>query len=319
MADDSISVVVPVYNAEATLDPLVGRLERALAGRAVPYEIVLVNDGSRDASWDAIRRLAADRPRVRGIDLCRNYGQHNALLCGIREARFDVIVTLDDDLQHPPEELPRLLDVLGQGHDVVYGYPHKEQHGFLRDVASQVTKIALQKAMGAEVARRISALRAFRASLRRAFDSYRGPHVSIDVLLSWATTRFAAVAVRHEPRRVGRSNYTFRKLAAHAINMTTGFSTAPLQAVSLLGFASTLLGLLVLAFVVGRYLIEGGAVPGFPFLASIIALFAGVQLFSLGVMGEYVARMYSRLLDRPAYAVRDQVCQDTQEGRRACA
>lgn len=312
MADDSVSIVVPVYNAEATLGPLVERLEQVFARRDAPFEIVLVNDGSRDASWDAIRRLAADRPRVRGIDLCRNYGQHNALLCGIRDARHQVVVTLDDDLQHPPEELPRLLETLAAGHDVVYGYPEKEQHGFWRDVASQVTKIALQQAMGAHVARRISALRVFRASLRQAFDSYRGPHVSIDVLLSWATTRFAAVAVRHEPRRVGRSNYTLRKLAAHALNMTTGFSTAPLQAVSLLGFASTVLGLLVLAFVVLRYFLEGDPVPGFPFLASIIALFAGVQLFSLGVMGEYVARMYSRLLDRPAYAVRAQA---TQEAR----
>ncbi len=159
--------------------------------------------------------------------------------------------------------------------------------------------------MGAEIARQVSAFRAFRTVLREAFDAYRGPFVSIDVLLTWGTTRFASVPVRMAPRHSGHSGYTFRKLVAHAVNMMTGFSVLPLQLASLVGFAFTLFGLLVLFYVVGRYLIQGASVAGFPFLASIIAIFSGVQLFSLGVIGEYLARMHYRVMDRPPYSVRN--------------
>ncbi len=207
-------------------------------------------------------------------------------------------------MQHPPEEIPKLLDKLAEGYDVVYGTPQKEHHGFWRNIASQVTKLALQSSMGAETARNVSAFRAFRTQVRDAFAHYQGPFVSIDVLLTWGTTRFVAIPVRHNPRRIGMSNYTFRKLVTHALNMMTGFSVLPLQLASLIGFSLTLFGLLVLVYVVGRYLIQGGSVPGFPFLASIIAIFSGAQLFALGVIGEYLARMYFRMMERPTYVVR---------------
>jgi glycosyltransferase involved in cell wall biosynthesis len=303
----AVSVVIPVFNGAAALPELVARLGAVLDGYpagGAGCEIVLVNDGSRDASWQAIGELAVREPRVRGIDLRRNYGQHNALLCGIRAAAGAVIVTMDDDLQHPPEEIPKLLDALTEGVDVVYGAPLAEQHGLMRDMASIATKLVLEGAMGAAMARRVSAFRAFRAELRQAFAQYANPYVSIDVLLTWATSRFAAVGVRHEARRTGRSNYTFGLLARHALNMVTGFSVGPLKLASFVGFASTLLGLGVLAYVVGRYLIQGTSVPGFPFLASVIAIFSGAQLFTLGILGEYLARMHSSLMARPTYSVR---------------
>jgi glycosyltransferase involved in cell wall biosynthesis len=303
----TVSVVVPVHNSQDTLLPLVSRLVAVLHQCAAEAEIILVNDGSRDASWEMVRTAAAQVPQVRGVDLMRNYGQHNALLCGIRQARHAVIVTMDDDLQHPPEEIPKLLDRLAEGYDVVYGTPDKEQHGLWRDLASQVTKLALRGALGIGTARSVSAFRAFRSQVREAFAEYRGSYVSIDVLLTWGTTRFAAVPVRHDPRLVGESSYTFAKLVVHTLNMLTGFSTWPLQAASLIGFGFTLFGLGVLAFVIGRYLIEGGSVPGFPFLASVIAIFSGAQLFALGIMGEYLARMHTRMMEQPTYAVREQV------------
>jgi undecaprenyl-phosphate 4-deoxy-4-formamido-L-arabinose transferase len=145
----SVSVVVPVYNSEASLAELVNRLHVCLDAHGSEHEVLLVNDGSRDGSWARIQELAARDPRTHGIRLMRNYGQHNALLCGIRKARHQVIVTLDDDLQHPPEEIPRLLARLTPDVDVVYGTPEREQHGLLRDLASQITKLALQQTMGA--------------------------------------------------------------------------------------------------------------------------------------------------------------------------
>ena len=300
---ESVSVVVPVYNSEQIIPQFVARLEPVLCALTSRFELIVVNDGSRDGSWSVIRDMAARHPWIRGITLMRNYGQHNALLAGIRAARGDVIVTMDDDLQHPPEEIPKLLAKLTEGYDVVYGTPGTEAHYLGRVLASRITKLALRSAMGSAVARHVSAFRAFRARVRESFAGYRSPYVCIDVLLTWGTARFATVVVRHDARLIGESNYTVRKLVVHALNMMTGFSTVPLQLASIVGFAFTFVGLAVFSFVVGRYVIQGGSVPGFPFLASIIAMFSGAQLFALGILGEYLARMHFRTMERPAYVV----------------
>jgi glycosyltransferase involved in cell wall biosynthesis len=300
----TLSVVIPVYNSEQSLPILVDRLAGILPGIAERYEVILVDDASRDGSAAAIRQATRRHGWIRGVFLMRNYGQHNALLCGIRRASYEWIVTIDDDLQNPPEEISKLLELLSNGCDVVYGYPLKENHGLLRDIASRMTKIALQEAMGVETAARVSGFRAFRTVLRDAFATYRGPYVSIDVLLTWGTTRFTAVPVDNPPRALGVSNYTVRRLVIHAMNMITGFTTLPLQAASILGFVFALFGMLVLVYVLVRYLILGGSVPGFPFLASTIAIFSGVQLFALGMIGEYLARVHFRLMDKPSYTVR---------------
>lgn len=309
----NLSIIIPVYNGAAPLPDLMRRLAATLSARPEPFEVILINDGSRDNSWDVIRDLSAQYDCLHGINLMRNYGQHNALLCGIRAARGRFVVTMDDDLQHPPEEIPRLLAALSEDVDVVYGTPLQEQHGLWRDLASQITKLSLQHAMGAATARKVSAFRAFRAQLAQAFVAYQSPFVSIDVLLTWATTRFTSVPVRHDPRRHGVSNYTFRKLVTHALNMLTGFSTWPLQIASMIGFAFTLFGLGVLGFVLGRYVLEGSAVAGFPFLASMIAVFSGAQLFALGIIGEYLARMHFRSMGRPSSVVRDIVGQSEED------
>jgi undecaprenyl-phosphate 4-deoxy-4-formamido-L-arabinose transferase len=313
----SVSVIIPVYNGALSLRDLVAQLAEVLPTLAESYEIIFVEDDGKDNSWDVIRELAQQYPFVRGFKHMRNYGQHNALLWGIRQARYEIIVTMDDDLQHPPQEIHKLLDKLAEGFDVVYGTPQREQHGFLRDMASQVTKIALQSAMGVDVARNVSAFRTFRTQLRDAFIGYYSPFVSIDVLLTWGTTRFAAIPARHEPRRMGTSNYTLRKLIIHALNMMTGFSTLPLQIASVMGFALTAFGFLILIYVFGRLLFEQ-SVPGFPFLASVIAIFSGAQLFALGIMGEYLARMHVRIMGRPSSVVREttETSAETQEAAR---
>jgi len=299
----SISVVTPVYNGEASVGELCRRLAEVLPRISAQHEIILVNDGSRDRSWQMISELCSRSPVVRGLNLMRNYGQHNALLCGIRAAKYDLVVTMDDDLQHPPEEIPRLLARLEEGFDVVYGAPKAEQNGLMRALASRITRLALSTAVGSDVAKNVSAFRVFPTQLREAFAAYQSPFVSIDVLLTWATTRFGATTVAFQPRHSGSSNYTFTKLVRHAFDMMTGFSTAPLQLASLIGFTCTLFGLAVFIYVFVRFCLEG-SVPGFPFLASIIAIFSGAQLFALGVIGEYLARMHFRSMKRPAYVVR---------------
>lgn len=299
-----ISVVVPVYNSSSLLPKLVKELEAVLPDCSTGFEIILVNDASRDQSWEVISELSKSHQRVRGINLMRNVGQHNALLCGIRAAECEIIVTIDDDLQNPPAEITRLLEKLDEGFDVIYGFPEREQHGLLRNLASRMTKLVLQNAMGTDIARKISSFRVFRTQVREAFHQYRGPFVSIDVLLTWGTTRFSALQVRHVPREEGASGYSLYSLVVHALNMMTGFSVLPLQIASFTGFIFTVFGLVTLAFVIGRYMIQGSPVPGFPFLASIVAIFSGAQLFALGIIGEYLARMHFRMMDRPTYTIR---------------
>lgn len=299
-----LSVVIPVYGDGAALPELTDRLLNVFAAdpRAQRREIIFVNDGSPGATWAVIERLASAHACVRAINLSRNFGQQNALLAGLRIARGDIIVTVDDDLQHPPETVPRLLDRLSD-YDLVYGVPVGRVRGFARNLFAGVMKAALSSVFGAKQGRLVSAYRAFRGSLRPVFDQVQSPHVSIDVLLGWATTRVGGVSVQFAERRYGASGYTLRRLMSLVLSLVTGFSVWPLRLASVLGLLASLFGLFVLAFVLTRYFRDGAPVQGFPFLASISAIFAGVQLFALGVIGEYVARMYYRLMDRPPYVI----------------
>ncbi len=299
----TVSVVIPVYRAEPTLLDLYSQLSDAMSRITAAFEIIFVEDGGGDGSWSIIERLARTDHRVRDIRMSRNYGQHNALLCGIRAAKYGIILTMDDDLQHPVGEIAPMLAALTPEYDVVYGAPQEEQHGLLRNLASRLTKIALANTMGAETARNVSAFRVFRTRLREGFQEYRSPSVSIDVLLTWTTTRFTAIKVRHALRTKGVSGYTPGKLIRHAVNLMTGFSTLPLQIASIVGFTFVLFGFSVLAIVLANYMIRGATVPGFTFLASVIAIFSGAQLFALGIFGEYLARMHFRSMDRPPYVV----------------
>jgi undecaprenyl-phosphate 4-deoxy-4-formamido-L-arabinose transferase len=289
------------------LDELVERLGNVLPGLSENFEVLLINDGSQDQSWVRICDLSIDHSWISGVNMMRNYGQHNALLAGVRAANYAIVVTIDDDLQHPPEEIHKLIKELSNGYDVVYGTPYKQQHNLWRNISSYATRLALQSTMGVENARKVNAFRVFRTQLRDAFVKYQSPFVILDVLLTWGTNRFSSISVNHEPRHSGKSNYTFRKLLVHAINMITGFTVLPLQLASWMGFGFSIFGLVLLVYVIGRYIIQGGSVPGFPFLASAISIFSGVQLFALGIIGEYLARIHFRMMDKPTYVIRQEV------------
>lgn len=310
-----VSVVVPVHGTGDALEELAARLATVLSASGRKWEVILVDDGSPESAWKRIEELARREPRVRGITLARNYGQHNALLCGLRAAAYDTTVTMDDDLQHPPEEVPRLLARLDEGWDLVYGTPAAAKQPFWRRLASGLIRAALARSIGRERAKTVSAFRALRTGNRDAFADFRGPFVSLDVLLSWTSDRATHVEVRHDPRKSGTSSYSFWKLVGHAADMMTGFSTWPLRLASVVGFGFTLFGFAVLVYVIGRFIAAGGSVPGFPFLASIIAIFSGAQLFALGIIGEYLARVHFRSMERPVYVVRA----TTPEGPRGAA
>jgi undecaprenyl-phosphate 4-deoxy-4-formamido-L-arabinose transferase len=298
----NLSVVVPVYQGETLVEPLVAQLSETLPTFTENYEIVLVEDGSPDRSWQVIQSLTRKYPWVRGVRMMRNYGQHNATLCGVRTACYEVTVTMDQDLQHPPAEIPVLLAKLEEGYDVVYGAPRKLPQGFWRNVMTAGIKRILAKVIGLPSVHNVSAFRAFRTSLREAFANFQSPALILDVLLSWGTTRFTSVQVNIAPAE--RTNYSFPMLMRAAMLILIGYSTLPLRFASWIGFVMTLFGLGVFVYVLIVYF-TAGSLPGFPFLASIIALFSGAQLFALGIFGEYLARMFDRSMDRPPYVVQE--------------
>jgi glycosyltransferase involved in cell wall biosynthesis len=296
----NLSIVVPIYKGEMLIEPLVIQLSKTLPAFTENYEIILINDGSPDRSWSLIQSLTDKYPCVRGIGMMRNYGQHNATLCGVRMARYEVTVTMDQDLQHRPEDIPLLLAKLEEGYDVVYGAPKKLPQGFLRNLMTASIKQILAKVIGLPSVRNVSAFRAFRTSLREAFTNFQGPSLILDVLLSWGTTRFTSVPVNIA--QAEKTSYNFRMLVRTAMLILIGYSTLPLRFASWIGFAMTIFGLGVFIYVLVVYF-TAGSLPGFPFLASIIALFSGAQLFALGIFGEYLARMFDRSMDRPTYVI----------------
>ena len=296
------SVVIPVYRGEATVEPLVERLGKVLPSAAEQFEVLLVNDGSPDESWAAIRRLAGRYPWVRGLRLTRNYGQENATLCGILESSFPVIATMDDDLQHAPEDLPRLLAKLNQDYDVVYGVARIRQQVWWKRLLSAAVKRVISLSVGIPEIRGMSTFKVFRGEIRETYASIGGPDVTVDVLLSWMFSRFATVEIEESPRTAGVSNYNLMKLIRVALRILTNYTTIPLRLASLLGFLFTFFGFLVFVYVLTVYFTEG-SIPGFSFLASVLTIFSGVQLFALGIIGEYLARVFERSSGRPRYAI----------------
>lgn len=307
-----VSVVIPVFRtSEAILAELCRRVrDTLLASGHADCEIILVDDSGEIRQWAAIKSIQSRLPGCRGLRLGRNYGQHNALLAGIRAARGDIVVTMDDDLQNPPEEIPRLLSALSPEIDVVYGLPATRAHASWRNWGAAALKAILATAMGQKTAAMVSPFRAFRLDLRQGFDGYNGPDVMIDVLLNWSTSRFTAVTVAHHARREGSSGYSLRRLLRLAATLVVGFSALPLRLSSIAGFVMAAFGFVLLVFVVGRYFLSNVHVPGFTFLASLIAIFSGVQMVALGIVGEYLARMHFRSQGRPSYFIRERTPDD---------
>jgi len=298
-----ISVVVPVFNSAQILPITVDTLTNELEQLDVAFEIILVDDGSGDESGSVAEELARTRPEVRAIRLHRNYGQHNATLCGIRNSQFDLVLTIDDDLQNPPDQISMLLDACIPGVDVVYGYPVAERQTRIRNLSSRLVKRTLSRLFGGKLHANHSAFRLFRRSLVDALESLSGPHISIDAALTWGAHRTVAVPVRFDERGSGASNYSFRKLTRHVLTMVTGYSTVPLRLVSAVGVIAGMVGFGLLGFSLLTATLQGRP-PGFTFLASAVSLFAGVQLFAIGVLGEYIGEIHFRTMGMRPYSIR---------------
>ena len=296
----SFSFVIPCYRSQDSIAGVAADLLAEFSQERI--EIILVCDASPDGTWGVLADLSQQHPdQVTAILLSHNAGQHNAILCGIRQAKGAVIVTMDDDGQHPMAAVRAVIAGVSPQMDLVYGVPVEERHGLYRNITSQVGKRLLQTMTGSH---QTSALRAFAGHLRGVFESYHGHTCSVDVLLSWGTNRISHVPVSFRARGIGVSGYTTGKLIRLAVSMITGYSTWPLKMAAYIGFFSTTVGVGIFGFVMWNYFIRGTTVQGFTFLAATVSLFAGLQMFCLGVVGEYLGRMYYRTLDRPPFLIK---------------
>lgn len=307
MSHPQVSIVIPCYATGIRIERLVSSIQSSMA--EIPnttFEVIFVVDGSPDNTWDFVLDVCAANENVHGINLMRNFGQHAALLAGIRKATGDVIVTMDDDLQHDPNDVPKLLSALTSEYDLMYGVSSKEEHSLVRNAASQTYKWIAERLLGMQDARNITAFRAFRRDLASGFYQTEDPFAPLDVLLSWTTTKVGTQEVEMQEREDGVSGYSVRKLFSHAINAVTGYSTKPLRIVTVLGLVTFGISGLFLIGLVIKYLSGDISVAGYPSLAIMIALFSGTQLLSLGVMGEYLGRLHIRSMGKPRYVIRDE-------------
>ncbi len=299
-----LSVVVPVYRSAATLRSLTQRLLPVLENTGLSFEVIFVDDGSSDETWEVLRDLQRFHcTRIVAIQLMRNYGQHNALMCGFRHSRADFVVTMDDDLQNPPEEIPKLIDAITTSDmDLVYGrYAGKKHHSW-RNIGSILVNTFYRLVFKSN--RTVSAFRIIRRELLESTFTYNLNFTFIDGLLAWNTQRIGEVLVEHHPRSAGRSGYSIARLLVLAFNLFTNFSLLPLQLVSGLGFLVACGGFAGAFYYLMRYLLAGILVPGFASIIIAVLVLGGVQLLSLGIIGEYLGRLHLNVNRKPQYVER---------------
>lgn len=298
-----ISVVVPVFNSAATLERLFDQLQSAMKEAGKSYELVLVDDGSTDESWKQIRQLKELHPdHIAGIKLGRNFGQHNATLCGIRHARGHLIVTLDDDLQTPPSEIGKLIAVHETTDcELVYGIYPRKKHSWFRNLGSKLLKRLFRYLVNG--IRDGSSFRLLTRDLADKLDGHNEHFVFIDQILSWHTDDVEFAEVEHREREEGKSGYSTGKLFRLALNIVFSYTDLPLRAMTWFGFITS-----ILSFCIGGYFIfqkvSVGAAVGFTALIVSIFFSTSIIVFSLGILGEYIGRIYASRGDRPNYSIK---------------
>jgi len=301
--EPALSIVIPVYNEEGSLEPLYYRLEETLRGRGDPFEIIFVDDGSTDGSPEILKRLWEKNEGVKVIRLNRNYGQHAAIFAGFEHAQGEIVVTLDADLQNPPEDIPKLVERIKDGYDVVGGWRKSRRDTLPRRIASYFINKITSKMVGIEMRDYGCMLRAYRREVVQNIGKCSEISSFIPALANFFAGSVAEVEVGHEKRNTGRSKYNLFRLIRLNFDLVTGFSLLPIQIVSLSGIAIALLGLAFALFLLVRRFFVGPEVEGVFTLFAILFFFVGIQILALGLIGEYIGRIYLEVRGRPRYII----------------
>lgn len=301
-----LSVVIPVYNEEAGLELLVSRLLPVLDGIGKPFEVIFVNDGSKDNSQQILEDLHRRRPEhIRALQFMRNYGQHPAIMAGFEHVRGEVVVTMDADLQNPPEDIPRLLELIERGHDVVGGCRSNRQDTWFRKAISRLSNIVRERITHIHMTDHGCMLRAYRRNIIEQIVESGDASPFITALSQYLAVNPAEIIVGHEERAAGVSNYNLYKLIRYNFDLVTGFSLVPLQLFTIFGAAlSALSGVLVIYMLVRRVML-GPEAEGVFTLFAFMFLLISVTMTGLGIIGEYVGRIYKEVRHRPRYVVKE--------------
>jgi undecaprenyl-phosphate 4-deoxy-4-formamido-L-arabinose transferase len=305
MSKPYISVVIPVYNEQENLEALFSRLMTVLDGTGRPFEVLFTNDGSRDRSGPILQEFHRRRPKqVRVIDFNGNFGQHMAIMAAFERVRGDVVVTLDADLQNPPEEIPKLLAAIESGHDVVGGYRRHRQDTFFRTYASKIINGIRARITNIRMKDQGCMLRAYRRNIIESIVASGETSTFIPALAYSFAASPAEVEVEHAARAAGESKYRLYDLVRLNFDLMTGFSIVPLQVFTVFGMVISVLSLLFVAFLVIRRLIVGPEAEGVFTLFAILYFLVGVGIMGLGIIGEYVGRIYKEVRRRPRFIIR---------------
>jgi polyisoprenyl-phosphate glycosyltransferase len=297
-----LSIIIPVYRSELTLNSLYQKITGVARKFKYSYEIIFVDDSSDDLSWTVLLDIQKRDRRVKIIQLTRNFGQHNALMCGFAHAYGDYIITLDDDLQNPPEEIPKIINMMKSGFDVVYGEYYEKKHNLFRNLGSWLIQTLYKKIFS--VNGNLTSFRIIKSEIVKGLLEYKKNYTFIDGLIAWQTKNIGYVLVKHDNRRDGKSGYTLRKLILLSLNMVTNFSIFPLQMASIMGFVMSFLGMIMAVYIIFKKLIYGIPVTGFASTIVTITLFSGTQLITIGLIGEYIGRIHLNVNNKPQYRIR---------------
>jgi len=299
-----LSIVIPVYNEEANLAPLMERLYPAVQGTGRSFEIIFTNDGSRDRSLEILRRMAEDFAGVKVIEFNGNFGQHMAILAAFEMSAGEIVITLDADLQNPPEEIPRLVAEIEKGHDVVGTIRQQRQDSTFRKLASRIVNITTNKITGMQMRDYGCMLRAYHRYVVDNINRCRESTTFIPALAQTFASNPSEIEVGHAERSMGESKYSFYSLIRLNFDLMTGFSVVPLQLFALFGIITSVLSVAFAIFLLVRRFIVGAEVEGVFTLFAILFFFIGIIILGIGIVGEYVGRIYQEVRKRPRFVIR---------------
>jgi undecaprenyl-phosphate 4-deoxy-4-formamido-L-arabinose transferase len=298
-----ISIVIPVFNEASLIKELFSRLKAVCNKLSQSYEIVIVDDGSSDGSYEKLKQIQAKESTLRIIKLTRNFGQQAAVLAGFRASKGNIIVQLDSDLQNPPEEIPKLLYAMSDDIDMVTTVHRKRRDGILRVLGSQCLLKIGQALFGNSVKLNLSSFRVIRRSVVEKIEACKDRSRYMAVLMSWMGLPSIEIEVEHHKRKIGITKYSILNLLKLSWDLVTGYSSFPLRMVTYMGMFGAFLGFLMMAFLLFQRMVNGILIEGFVVLLAIFAFFAGVQLLSIGFLGEYLGRVHHQIQERPDYIV----------------
>lgn len=307
----SLSVLIPVYNSEDTIGKLVRIIIEKFTSLFERIEVILVNDGSIDNSHKCCRELFDQYPQiVKYINLARNFGEHNAVMCGLRYVTCECVAIIDDDFQNPPEEILKLTTKLQEGYDVVYSYYEKKHHHWFRNIGSFFNDLVATRLLKKPKGLYLSSFKVMNLFMARTVIQYEGPFPYLDGLILRSTNHIGTQLCKHNERETGRSNYTLSKLIKLWLSMFTSFSVVPLRFSTIIGFIMSTIGFILaiffsLSWVFGGIFTQNRIPPGWASIIVSITIFSGIQLLVLGMIGEYLGRLFLTENRQPQFVVRE--------------